>query len=105
MGGKCECPLSVGRDDFLLCNVTDIDCRNQMIPQTGKPKAAAPVHRQFVYSWGSRALDINREGNFFISTAGVNYNLCNANGYIRKFFLSVVGIRGEVRMIKTFAVL
>ena len=71
----------------------------------GETKSCFPVHQQFVYSWGSRALDINREGNFFISTAGVNYNLCNANGYIRNFFLSVVGIRGEVRMIKTFAVL
>ena len=53
----------------------------------GETWSCSVVHHQFVYSWGSRALDKNRDGNFFISTIGVNYNLCNANGYIRKFFL------------------
>ena len=61
------------------------------------------VHQQFVYSWDSRALDINRDGNFFIGTVDVNYNLCNANGYIRKFFCDWK--KGEARMNETFAVL
>ena len=63
------------------------------------------MHQQFVYSWDSRALDKNRDGNFFISTVGVNYNLCNANRYIRKFFCDGKKKMWEARMIETFAVL
>ena len=64
----------------------------------GETWSCSVVHQQFVYSWDSRALDKNRDGNFFIGTVDVNYNLCNANGYIRKFF--VIGKREKRGWIK-----
>ena len=75
--------LAVKRHRYRLPQLTD--------SSDGETWSCSVVHQQFVFSWDSRALDKNRDGNFFISTIDVNYNSCNANGYIRKFF--VIGKR------------